>query len=96
MEQIKTTVIEAGQKALQAALALMKGTAAATADLMGRAAGKAAGFMKEQTGALVRTAGGKAREVARDHRQTLLIIGAVISGLALIASLAGLLLGRKK
>ena len=60
------------------------------------ATGHAVVFVKDQTGALVRTAGGKAKEVARDHRQTLLLIAAVVSALALIASLLGLLLGKKK
>ena len=81
---------------LDSALTLVRATAEATANLLGRAAGHAVVFVKDQTGALVRTAGGKAKEVARDHRQTLLLIAAVVSALALIASLLGLLLGKKK
>ncbi len=96
MEQIVTTLTETGKKLLQAALKLVRGTAETTANMLGRAAGHAVVFLKDQTGALARTAGGKAKAVARDHRQTLLIIGAAISALALIASLAGLLLGKKK
>lgn len=96
MEQIMTTLTETGKKLLSSALTLVRGTAEATANLLGRAAGHTVVFVKDQTGALVRTAGGKAKEVARDHRQTLLLIAAVVSGLALIASLAGLLLGKKR
>ncbi len=96
MEQIKETLLATGKKALNSALTLARATAEATANLLGRAAGHAVVFVKDQTGALVRTAGGKAKEVARDHRQTLLLIAAVVSALALIASLLGLLLGKKK
>ena len=96
MEQIKETLLATGKKALNSALTLVRATAEATANLLGRAAGHAVVFVKDQTGALVRTAGGKAKEVDRDHRQTLLLIAAVVSALALIASLLGLLLGKKK
>ena len=94
MEQIMTTVSETGKKLLGAALNLLR--TGAEASLAGRTAGAAAGLVKKQAGALARTAGDKAKTVARDHRQTLLIIAAAVSALALIASLAGLLLGRKK
>jgi len=96
MEQIMTTLTDTGKKLLGSALGLVRATAEATANLLGRAAGHAVVFVKDQTGALVRTAGGKAKEAARDHRQTLLLIAAAVSALALIASLVGLLLGKKR
>ena len=96
MENIKNTLLETGKKVLEAALKLVRATAEATANLMGRAAGHAVVFVKDQGGALVRTAGGKAKEMAKDHRQGLLMAAAIVSGLVMAASLAGLLLGRKK
>jgi hypothetical protein len=96
MEQIMTTVTETGKKLLGAALNLLRTGAEAGLSLAGKAAGAAAGLVKEQAGTLARTAGDKAKTVARDHRQTLLIIAAAVSALALIASLLGLLLGKKK
>ena len=96
MEQIKTALLETGKNILNAALSLVRTTAGATADLLGRAAGHAVVFAREKGGELVKTAGGKAKAAAQDHRQVLLIAAAVVSGLALAASLAGLLLGRKK
>ena len=96
MEQIKTALLETGKNILNAALSLVRTTAGATAALLGRAAGHAVVFAREKGGALVKTAGGKAKAAAQDHRQGLLIAAAVVSGLALAASLAGLLLGRKK
>ena len=96
MEQLKETVLETGKKLLKGALGLMRTTAEATANLMGRAAGHAVVFAREKGGALVKSAGCKAKAAAQDHRQVLLIAVAVVSGLALAASLAGLLLGRKK
>jgi hypothetical protein len=96
MEQIKSSLLEAGRKLAQSALTLVRATAEATANMMGRAAGHAVVFAREKGGELVKTAGGKAKAAAQDHRQVLLIAAAVVSGLALAASLAGLLLGRKK
>ena len=96
MEQIKSSLLEAGRNLAQSALTLVRATAEATANMMGRAAGHAAVFAREKGGALVKTAGSKAKAAAQDHRQVLLIAAAVVSGLALAASLLGLLLGRKK
>jgi len=96
MEQIKTALLETGKNILNAALSLVRTTAGVTADLLGRAAGHAVVFAREKGGALVKTAGGKAKAAAQDHRQGLLIAAAAVSGLALAASLLGLLLGRKK
>lgn len=95
MEQIKTALLETGKNILNAALSLVRTTAGATADLLGRAAGHAVVFAREKGGALVKTAGGKAKAAAQDHRQVLLIAAAV-SGAVMIASLTGYLLGRKK
>ena len=96
MEQIKTALLETGKKMLQGALALVKATATATADLMGRAAGHAVVFAKDKGGALVKDAGGKIKTAAKDHRQGLLLIAACVSGVIMAASLIGFLLGRKK
>ena len=96
MEQIKSSLLEAGRNLAQSALTLVRATAEATANMMGRAAGHAVVFAREKGGALVKTAGSKAKAAAQDHRQVLLIAAAVVSGLALAASLLGLLLGRKK
>ena len=96
MENSKNTLLETGRKVLEAAWGLIRTSGEATANFMGRAAGHAVVFVKDQTGALVRTAGGKAKEVAREHRQGLLTAAAIVSGLVMAASLIALLLGRKK
>ncbi len=96
MEQIKNSLLEAGRKLAQSALALVRATAEATANMMGRAAGHAVVFAREKGGELVRSTGGKAKTAARDHRQGLLLIAAAVSGAVMIASLTGYLLERKK
>ena len=96
MEQLKKAVLETGKTLLQGALGLMRTTAEATANLMGRAAGHAVVFAKDKCGALVKATGGKVKAAAQDHRQGLLLIAACVSGAVMIASLLGYLLGRKK
>ena len=96
MEQIKTALLETGKNILNATLSLVRTTAGATADLLGRAAGHAVVFAREKGGALVKIAGGKAKTAAQDHRQGLLLIAAVVSGVIMAASLIGYFLGRKK
>ena len=96
MEQIKSSLLEAGRKLAQSALTLVRATAEATANMLGRAAGHAVVFAKDKGNALVKTAGGRAKAAAQDHRQGLLIAAAAVSGVVLAASLLGLLLGRKK
>ncbi len=96
MERIKETLLELGRKLGKGALALVRTTATTTADLLGRAAGHAASFAKEKGGQMVRCAGDKVKTTAKEHRQGLLLIAACVSGVALVASLIGYLLGRKK
>ena len=96
MEQLKETVLETGKKLLKGALGLMRTTAEATANLMGRAAGHAVVFAKEKGGELVKTTGGKVKTTVKDHRQGLLLIAACVSGAVMVVSLIGYLLGRKK
>ncbi|MBQ6117369.1 MAG: hypothetical protein IJL08_08655 [Oscillospiraceae bacterium] len=96
MEELKKTLLETGKNTLNAALSLVRTTAGATADLLGRAAGHAVKFAKEQGGELVKATGGKVKTAAQDHRQGLLLIAAAVSGVVMIASLVGYLLGRKK
>ena len=96
MEQLKKTVMETGKKLLQGALGLMRTTAEATVNLMGRAAGHAVVFARDKGGALVKSAGGKVKATVKDHRQSLLLITAAVSGVIMAVSLIGWLLGRKK
>ena len=96
MEQLKETVLETGKNLLRSALGLMRTTAEATANLMGRAAGHAVVFAKEKGGALVKSAGCKVKTTVKDHRQGLLLIAACVSGAVMVVSLIGYLLGRKK
>ena len=96
MEQLKETVLETGKKLLRSALGLMRTTAEATANLLGRAARHAVVFARDKGGALVKATGGKVKAAAQDHRQGLLLIAAAVSGVIMAASLIGWFLGRKK
>ena len=96
MEEIKKTVLNVGKNLLDTALKLVKAGAEGAANVLGRLAGHAVAFVRDQGGAVVKSAGAKVKQVAADNRQTLLLIAAAVSGLVMIASLVGFLLGRKK
>ncbi len=95
MEQIKNSLLEAGRKLAQSALILVRATAEATANMMGRAAGHAVVFAKDAAGKLTKAAGSRVKTAAQDHRQGVLLIAAGVSGAVMLASLLAYFLGRK-
>ncbi|MBE6990799.1 MAG: hypothetical protein E7426_08695 [Ruminococcaceae bacterium] len=96
MEELKDTLVETGRRVLTTALQLLKDSADAAGSFLGRAAGHVVAFASNTGSTAVKTVAGKVKTFTRDNRQTLLLIGAVVSGLLMAASLIGFLLGKKR
>ena len=85
MEAIKDKALDLGKKTLEVLGGAVKKTAETALQFTGKAAGKAAGFVKEKTGAAARRTGEKVRAKAAGQDGALLLLGLVFASLALLA-----------